>query len=315
MRSGSSCMRENAGASTRCTGPRDLGHRLEHHVVGDGVGAERGDAEEAADDEPVGVLVHVVQQAVTDEEGGEAAEVAQARASRSAGADATSTRATAARWSTTAVASCWPMIAHAPAPATASDDRGDGAGERARRRRAISVCLKAISRSSSDCCVEPSAVIRKLAREHGEQRLRPRARRRARRPAPERATPSTVNSAPLPTVIQNAVLRSSSVSFLRCTSAAPKREVREHQHEAGEDQREHRQAVLLGSEQAGDDDRTDGPGDLQHDLGCAHPSEAAGNAATHVSGRGHPNVTVRGLAALVPGQRSSVGRRVARACG
>ena len=34
-------------------------------------------------------------------------------------------------------------------------------------------------------------------------------------------TPTTVNNTPVKIVIQNAVLRSSSVSTLRCTSAAP----------------------------------------------------------------------------------------------
>ena len=63
---------------------------------------------------------------------------------------------------TTATASCWPMIAHGPAP-PAARPIATGAPASAPTTVRTSRRRNAISRSISACCVAPSAVIRKLS--------------------------------------------------------------------------------------------------------------------------------------------------------
>ena len=77
---------------------RDAAERDEHHVVGDRVDAERRGAEEAADQEVVGVAVHVVERAAGRRRSAEAAEVAQARPREASSAAARARRSRSA-WS------------------------------------------------------------------------------------------------------------------------------------------------------------------------------------------------------------------------
>ena len=63
---------------------------------------------------------------------------------------------------TAAVASCWPMIAHAPVPSAASTT-APTVPTSAPMTVIVSSLRNCISRSSSDCCVAPSAVSRNEA--------------------------------------------------------------------------------------------------------------------------------------------------------
>ncbi len=55
----SCCMRANAGKSTSCAGTATWLNGQQHQVVGDRVGAERGRADDAADQDVVGVAAEV----------------------------------------------------------------------------------------------------------------------------------------------------------------------------------------------------------------------------------------------------------------
>ena len=98
-----------------------------------------------------------------------------------------------------------------------------------------------------------------------------------------------MNSAPQPTVIQNAVQRSSSVRTLRWTSAAPNAKSEKTRTRLANTSVERGEAVVLGRQEPCDDDRDDHARDLHRDLREADPAGPADHALAH-RGRARPLV-------------------------
>ena len=139
-------------------------------------------------------------------------------------------------------------------------------------------------------------------REHEQQRLRPPARRRARRSGPTSATPSTVK---IDAAGQRHPERGVAVDraqVLALDQRRAERQVGEDQHEAREHERERGEAVLLGRQQARDDDRHDRARELGAHLRGADPREAlAGRARADPGPRGADRST--SLPTLGPARR------------
>ena len=139
-----------------------------------------------------------------------------------------------------------------------------------------------MSRSMSICWVAPSAVMRNVRRQRGEQRLRLRLPVERGDRAGRRRRRATVNRAPPASIVQKAVLRSCSVRVVRWSSAAPSAMSEKMSTRLENTSARAARPYSVGREHPRDRDRRDRAGELQAHLRGEDPDESAQHARPDV---------------------------------